>query len=72
MATSDPPDEVERPASVAHSHGQPPLEPIIENATQQGTPILVLDTSDPTTHNRMTSETLGTFCDYYSELDIEF
>ena len=70
MATSDPPDEVERAASVAHSQGQPPLEPIIENATQQGTS--VLDTSDPTTHNRMTSETLGTFCNSYSELDIEF
>jgi len=71
----DPPDEVETAASVAHRQGQPPLEPATENATQQGTPISVLDTSDTTTHNRMTSdisETLGTFCDSYSELNVEF
>jgi len=71
----DPPDEVETAASVAHRQGQPPLEPATENATQQGTPISVLDTSDTTTHNRMTSDiskTLGTFCDCYSELDVEF
>ena len=66
MATSESPEEVESAASVAHSQGQPPLEPA---TTQQGTPILVLDTSDTT---RMTSETLGTFCDSCSESDIEF
>jgi len=69
MAASKPPDGVESAASVAHSQGQPPLEPA---TTQQGTPISVLDTSDTTTHNRMTSETLGTFCDSCSEFDIEF
>jgi len=56
-------------ASVAHSQGQPLLEPA---TTQQGTPSSVLDASDTTTHNGMTSETLGTFYDSYSEPDIEF
>jgi len=67
MATSKPPDEVGSAASVTHSRGQPPLEPAAENVAQQGTPISVLDTD-----NQMTSETLGTFCDSYSEFDIEF
>jgi hypothetical protein len=71
MVTSEPPDEVETAASVAHSQGQPPLESATESAVQ-GTPISVLDASDTTTHNQMTSETLGTFCDSYSEFDIEF
>jgi hypothetical protein len=57
MATSEPPDEIESSASV-HSQGQTPLEPA---TTQQGTPISVL-----------TSETLGTSYDPYSEFDIEF
>ena len=69
MATSEPPDEVGSAVSAAHSQGQPPLEPA---TTQQGTPISVLDTSDTTTHSRMTSEILGTFCDSYSKFDIEF
>jgi hypothetical protein len=69
MATSEPPDDVESAASVPYSQGQPPLEPA---TTQQGTPISVLDTSNTSTHNRMTSETLGTFCDSCSEFDIEF
>jgi hypothetical protein len=75
MAMPNPPDEVESAASVAHRQGQLPLEPAAENATQQGTPISVLDTSDTATHNRMTSdisETLGTFYDSYSELDVKF
>ena len=58
MATSEPPpDEIESAASAAHSQGQPPLEP---TTPQQGTSISVLDTSNTTTHNQMTSETLGT------------
>ena len=69
MATSEPPDKVRSTASVAHSQGQPPLE---HATTQQGTPISVLDISDTTTHDQMTSETLGTFYDSYSEFDIEF
>jgi len=71
MATSEPPDEVETAASVANCQGQPPLESATENAAQ-GAPIWVLDASDTTTHNQMTSETLGTFCDSHSEFDIEF
>ena len=67
MATSEPPDEVGSAAPAAHSQGRPPLE---HATTQQGTPILVLDISDTTTHDRMTSETLGTFYDSYSEFDI--
>ena len=67
MTTSELPDEVESVASVIHSQGQPPLEPAAENVAQQGTPISVLDT-----HNQITSETLGTFCDSYSEFGIEF
>ena len=69
MATSEPPDKVGSAASAAHSQGQPPLEPA---TAQQVTPISVLDTSNTTSHNRMTSETSGTFYDSYSKFNIEF
>lgn len=71
MVASEHTDEVEIAASVPHSQVQPPLEPATENTAQLGASIPVLDTSGATTPKQKrpsTSETLGTFYDYYASI----
>ena len=64
MATSEHTHEVEIAVSVAQ--GQSPLEPSTENAARHGTPTIVLSTTTDKQMAALTSETLATFCDYYS------